>query len=173
LSVLTQTKIDKVVGLGAEGFKIAIYFENRPQITEYLELDELRPMQGGELDFILAHTSNNWRKLFNCFAKLVFALKPEDYASWQQLRDQSLLDQNSHFALLFSKPDLTLDDTIHIISGRTYAAKLNLPCELIWLTPQFAMNKHHKIIVSPYFDYRQLSNERLTQLVKLIQLLSN
>ncbi|MCU4677432.1 hypothetical protein N7931_17550 [Catenovulum sp. 2E275] len=155
------------IGFGDQQAQIAVYFEHRPPIDKYIEMDELTGLQPGELDFILANTSNNWRKVFNCFAKLIFALKPAQYTSWQMLRDDSLLTDNGQFALLFSKPDFN-QNRIHIIAGRTYAAKLNFEFELTWLTPHFAINQQYKLIVAPYFDYRQLTNERLAQLVKLI-----
>lgn len=157
------------VGFGSSEFKYAVYFEHKPPIEPYLAHTELTPLSKSELDFILANTSNNWRKIFNCFAKLSFALEPDHCKSWQALRDTQLLSEHQPFALLFSKPDLTQTETIHIISGRTYAAKLDLPVELTWLSPQFAINKKCKLIVSPYFDYRQLSNERLEILIKLIK----
>lgn len=157
------------VGFGNSEFKIAVYFEHRPPIERYLAQTELTPLTKGELDFILANTSNNWRKIFNCFAKLCFALDPNHCKTWQQLRDTQLLSESQNFALLFSTPDFAQTDTIHIISGRTYAAKLDFPFELTWLSPQFAINQQYKLIVAPYFDYRQLSNERLDTLVKLIK----
>lgn len=157
------------IGFGDPKFKIAVYFEHRPPIERYLAQTELTPLTKGELNFILANTSNNWRKIFNCFAKLCFAIEPNNCKTWQLLRDTQLLSENQNFALLFSTPDFSKSATIHIISGRTYAAKLNFPFEITWLSPHFAINQKHKLIVAPYFDYRQLSNERLDTLVKLIK----
>ena len=76
-----------------------------------------------------------------------------------------LFQRHSQEALLFSHPELNKNmDNIHIIAGKTYATALDLP-PLIWLDSYFAINKQHRIIVAPYPDYRQLSNERIARLV--------
>jgi hypothetical protein len=58
---------------------------------------------------------------------------------------------------------------VHIIMGKTYAKSLTLPHLLTWLDHEFAINIHNKLVVCPYFDYRQLSNIKLMRLVKLIK----
>ena len=63
--------------------------------------------------------------------------------------------------------------TIHdplIIAGKTYAAQLPL-LPLTWLDNYFAINKEARLIVAPYPDYRQLSNERIARLITLMQAL--
>lgn len=75
-------------------------------------------------------------------------------------------------------PDLGLAlDTqcLHLIAGRTLAKQLigqGLPAELCWLTPEFAIDPHRKILVTPFFDYRQLNNEKIGLSAKLLQLLA-
>lgn len=161
------------LGWGSANYQLAVYFENKPPVEVYHLSLGVNPLSHAEFSHIIQNSSNNWRKLFNCYAKLAFALDAKGFESWQNLRDAEMLGLKSEGALLFSKPNFELESNrIHIISGRTYAAKLNLPFELNWLSPQFAINTQFNCIVSPYFDYRQLSNERLAILVKLVKSLA-
>lgn len=164
------------VGLGDAGHRLAIYLANRPQLDAYPQLDELKALMPGELSHIVANTSNHWRKAFNVYAKLLDQLNwpgVQESGSWQQYRDHRLLQPGCGTALLFSQPDLTCAPSVaghrvHIVAGKTYAARLPLP-PLTWIDAYFAVNTKFRLIVSPYLDYRQLSNARLTQLVGLIQ----
>lgn len=160
------------VGLGDQGFKIAIYIANRPPIEPYPALDHLRPLIEGEIKHIADQTGNHWRKIFNVSAKFLFELQSDvEFKTWQMLRDQSLYQAESPIALLFSKPNLSEPNRIHIIAGKTYAQELGLE-NLLWLDPYFAIDKENKVIVCPYLDYRQLSNARISQLVGLVKNLS-
>ncbi len=147
-------------------------------MPEYLDLDYVKALQPAGIDIINSHCGNGWRKLFNVYAKLLFSLNPSLFsfqtqaASWQQLRDQQLLQQNSATSLLFSPPVLEpATDTIHIIAGRTYAKALvaqGLNSQLNWLNHEFAIDKNQRLLVCPYFDYRQLTNEKISYLAALI-----
>lgn len=114
------------------------------------------------------------RKAFNVYAKLLFDWYqlqgrknlPE---TWQAYRDLELFQSHSQEALLFSPPLFDKENSgIYIIAGKTYASSLNLP-PLIWLDTHFAINKEYRLIVAPYPDYRQLSNERIARLIELMQ----
>lgn len=162
------------IGLGATNSKINFYIANRPPIDDYPAMNELRSLVAGELAHIVKHTSNHWRKAFNVYAKLLFdwhrSTQPNYLpASWQDFRDLELFQPHSQEALLFSAPVLDKQAaTIHIIAGKTYAARLDLP-SLIWLDTYFAINKEYNVIVAPYPDYRQLSNERIARLIELMK----
>lgn len=164
------------VGLGDADSRLAIYLANRPQLDGYPQLDELKPLMPGELSHIVANTSNHWRKAFNVYAKLLGQLHwpgVQEAGSWQQYRDRRLLQAGCDTALLFSPPDLTATrlaqrQRVHVVAGKTYAAQLSLP-PLMWIDAYFAVNAEFRLIVSPYLDYRQLSNARLEQLAGLIQ----
>lgn len=70
---------------------------------------------------------------------------------------------------MFSAPQFESDkNAIHIIAGKTYAAQLALP-PLVWLDAYFAVNKEQRVIVAPYPDYRQLSNERIARLLEMMR----
>ena len=165
----------KPIGLGStsSNSNINFYIANRPPIDDYPVMDELRGLASGEIAHIVKHTSNHWRKAFNVYAKFLFdwySLQQRKNlpASWQEYRDTELFQPHSQEVLLFSAPDFNSHNTaIHIIAGKTYAANLDLP-PLVWLDAYFAVNREHRLIVAPYPDYRQLSNERIEKLITII-----
>ena len=188
-----------IQGLGDEQARFNVYCEHVPPLSRYQQLAKVEPVKAGELKDIGDSTSNHWRKIFNVYAKLQFELEPQQYETWQQLRDDWLLQANSYVSLLFqpSSFENSFDcnkvesnkvesskelkpEPIHIVMGKTYGVKL---CEkyfdrtgkeisLFWATPEFAICQSKNLIICPYFDYRQLSNIKITQLVGLINHLS-
>jgi hypothetical protein len=172
------------LGFGCQQFNLAVYIANRPNMLEYQDLSQLTSLTKGEISAIGQACGNGWRKVFNVYAKLLYALAPADFSfsksapSWQQYRDDYLLQQHSHTALLFTPPILEKSaKTLHIICGRTYAKHLlatgKLAVQFKWLDDEFAIDKTNNIIVCPYFDYRQLSNVKIERLAKLLNLLKN
>ncbi len=165
---------NNLIGLGSQTSSINFYIANRPPIDDYPVMNELRGLATGELAHIVKHTSNHWRKAFNVYAKLLFDWyqlqgRKDLPHTWQTYRDLELFQSHSEEALLFSVPQFAKDKpTIHIIAGKTYAAHLNLPA-LVWLDSYFAINKELRLIVAPYPDYRQLSNERIARLIELMR----
>ncbi|HEY7772873.1 MAG TPA: hypothetical protein VIC26_06815 [Marinagarivorans sp.] len=170
--------LTKWVGFGPTHFQLAIYIANRPVNPPYPVLNHLQALGTGELQHIVANNSNHWRKVFNVYAKLIWQLDHvnlkgtplKGVSTWQAYRDQHLLQAHSREALLFSPPNWR-DAQVKVITGKTYAASLPLP-PLVWLDAHFAINHKHRIIVSPYLDYRQLSNARIDKLVELIKALN-
>jgi len=188
-----------LAGLGGSNSRVAIYLANRPPFDDYPQLDVLRPMLGGEVDHIVRNTSNHWRKVFNVYAKFVFewsalAGSPlieecNGFKRWQDYRDRRLLQSGSVAALLFTAPNTDVvhpggrsatepkpsecinSECINIVAGKTYAQQLGLAAELVWLDAHFAVHVAKRIIVCPYLDYRQLSNERISRLIAYIQAL--
>ena len=168
-----------LAGFGDATATIRVYIANRPPMAEYADLTSVQPLHSGEIELINRACGNGWRKVFNVYAKLLFALDTKQFAftqqasSWQQYREQYLLQAASNTALLFSSQDLHADKkAIHIIAGRTHAKALldaGLPLQLNWLNHEFAIDQHHRVLVCPYFDYRQLNNEKLAQLAGLIK----
>lgn len=163
----------KPIGFGSANSNINFYIANRPLIDDYPMMKVLRGLATGELAHVVKHTSNHWRKAFNVYAKLLFdwyQLQQRNNlpSSWQEYRDLELFQPHSQEALLFSDPALTENNNcIHVIAGKTYAAHLRLP-PLIWLDAYFAINKEYRLIVAPYPDYRQLSNERIARLIEIM-----
>ena len=151
-------------------------------MSEYQNLDSVLPLTQGEIYAIGQACGNGWRKVFNVYAKLLYALDNRSFIhrdnapTWQQYRDEYLLQSNSQTALRFSSPRLCPSEkTVHIICGKTYAKHLlhseKLAVQLTWLDDEFAINNRHKLIVCPYFDYRQLSNIKIEKLALLLQAL--
>lgn len=169
----TTTSNNQLCGFGSTSSSINFYIANRPPIDEYPQMTELRGLALGELAYIVEHTSNHWRKVFNVYAKLLFDWHTRHQRknlpdTWQSYRDWELFQPDSQEALLFSPPQFGSNQlAIHIIAGKTYAATLNLP-PLVWFDAYFALNKEYRIIVAPYPDYRQLSNERIARLIELM-----
>lgn len=164
------------IGLGDPEASLIVYINKRPPLDEFDELDDIRAIRKNEISQIATLTGNHWRKIFNCYAKLAFELnnpawqiKDKGLAVWQQLRDEHLLTNNCDLLLSFSPPDLTNKSIIKIICGKTYFNDLSLALSVDWLDEHFAINREHQLLVSPYFDYRQLSNQRITQLADLIK----
>ncbi|MCS4309305.1 hypothetical protein M2404_003676 [Rheinheimera pacifica] len=150
-------------------------------MAEYADLVTIQPLHSGETELINRACGNGWRKVFNVYAKLLFALDTKLFAftqqaaTWQQYREQCLLQAGSNTALVFSTPDLQpAKETVHIIAGRTHAKVLleaGLAVQFSWLNNEFAVDKHNRVLVCPYFDYRQLNNEKLAFLARLIKAL--
>lgn len=176
---------NKLIGLGDSEFIIAFYVETRPALEPYYSLSHLQPLQQGDIKQIAEQCGNGWRKVFNVYAKFLFALPEQRFhfvsltQSWQDYREHYLCQPGSGCALLFCPPQLPLSesatskqrDSIHIIAGRSYAKKLmkqgKLQANLLWLNEQFAVDLSQRLIISPYLDYRQLSNQKISTLVKI------
>jgi hypothetical protein len=173
------------IGFGDNDFSFAVYIENKPNMLEYRGLDEVMSLVEGEINVINQACGNGWRKVFNVYAKLLYALDKKyfDYSekasTWQGYRDKYLLQAQSKTALLFSPPQLMSNiempnkKIVHIICGKGHAKALidsgKLVANLIWLDDEFAIDSENKLIVCPYFDYRQLSNIKIEYLADLLQ----
>jgi len=179
LAGISVTEIGLNVGFGCDSFELAVYIGNQPNMQEYHHLDTLQPLASGEVHAIGQACGNGWRKVFNVYAKLLFALDLQHfsfckgYNTWQQYRDALLLQKDSKTALLFSAPIFQQDNTLHIIMGRTYAKQLlasgQLQAQLHWLDEEFAIDTEQRLIVCPYFDYRQLSNVKIERLAAMLR----
>lgn len=169
--------MNNAVGFGDPKSLIRVYIDKRPNDDEYKRLDVVRPTRHGEIKDIGQRFGNGWRKVFNIYAKLLFALPTQWYPlsgareSWQLMRDTDLLQGSAGHALLFSAPALE-QAGVHIVMGKTYAQHLIdkglVPNDFIWKDAHFAKSTSANVIICPYFDYRQLTNERIDVLVSLI-----
>jgi len=171
-------------GFGCSKFTFAVYLANTPNMLEYQGIQSVNSLVTGEVNAIGQACGNGWRKVFNVYAKLLYALNPADFSfaqrapTWQKYRDEYLLQAGSETALLFSPPLCDKQaTTIHIICGRTYAKTLlssgQLQANLVWLDDEFAVDVTNRLIVCPYFDYRQLSNIKIERLSVILSELVN
>lgn len=174
----------KLVGVGDNQFTFAVYIANQPAMPEYASLNAVRAMQNGEINSIGQACGNGWRKVFNVYAKLLYALNTPDFIfstlapTWQGYRDEYLLQADSRTALIFSPPTEHLfvcglsNSVLHIICGRTYAKQLinngSIGLQLTWIDEEFAIDLTYRVIVCPYFDYRQLSNAKIKRLSAML-----
>ncbi|MGJ8580882.1 MAG: DUF6942 family protein [Psychromonas sp.] len=173
------------IGFGDKQFTFAVYIGNQPAMLEYESLTKIEALSKGDIEEISKVCGNGWRKVFNVYAKLLYALDKEHFTfsllapTWQSYRDDFLLQENSQTALIFSAPNLSKVNhqqiqftQLHIICGRTYAKQLIdsglLESQLVWLDEEFAIDVAQRIIVCPYFDYRQLSNIKIKRLSHLL-----
>ena len=169
------------IGFGDEAAKIKVYIGNKPNMFEYQQLSQCLPLASGEINAIGQMCGNGWRKVFNVYAKLLYALDPKYFPfsnkadTWQNFRDCCLLQQDSDTALLFSSPNFKDNDTIHIVCGRTYAKQILAQYDVTvqWLDDAFAIDKVNNLVICPYFDYRQLSNIKIERLAALIKSLKS
>ena len=176
-----------MIGIGDEYCKLAVYIGNRPPLEEYQILDSIIPVVDGELFRTGNETGNHWRKIFNVYAKFLYSLYSSQQAlmvnlhdsqRWQDYRDDILLQAHGRSMLLFSPPAFEKNESdIHIIMGKQYATELGFDREsseeLVIMDGDFAICKHKNLIICPYFDYRQLSNIKITQLVSLISMIND
>lgn len=161
---------DPIVGLGPTSAKIFIYIPHSPPCLHLSDLTELRPAVFGELKQIGIEAGNHWRKIINIAAKLGYAIDSDNQESWQCYRDHVLCQTISKVALLFNQQYLPNDTArVHVISGHQYSQQLTQDLELTRIGDDFACCASRNVIDSPYFDYRQLSNAKLSVLVDLVQ----
>lgn len=181
----TVTLVAKnLAGLGDTKALLNVYIANIPTFDFGAKGQSMHPLEEGDIYACGQACGNGWRKVFNVYAKLVYAaalptLGAKTFDSWQEYRDKKLLQVGSSTSLHFRPPaqisakhdqQTQLDSSsIHIVMGRTYAKTLDLGDQLVWLDEEFAINKERGIIVCPYFDYRQLSNIKIVRLVGLIE----
>lgn len=167
------------IGLGCSEFNFAVYIANQPNMAEFQNIDKIIALNKGEIYAIGQVCGNGWRKVFNVYAKLLYALEETTFPyknlshSWQEFRNDYLLQAKTKLALIFTPPQLNFkQSTIHIICGRSYAKELLaqrlITTNLIWLDHEFAIDRQQNLIVCPYFDYRQLSNIKIERLALLI-----
>lgn len=158
--------------------KFCVYIANRPPLDEYQYLESIKPLISGEVLYIAKSTGNHWRKIFNVYAKFVYAYQQskaiEKYETWQIFRDDCLLQEGSKLRLLFSKPNFehSSENEYHIIMGKQHAADLGFHEDdhqgMVRIDNDFVIWPERKLIVCPYFDYRQLSNIKIEKMIKLV-----
>ena len=175
--------------VGHSNLMIKVYLANRPPLAEYLNTDVIDHLPVGEISRIATETGNHWRKIFNVYAKLIYCLAEktnhpllQEYASWQEYREQALLQEGSNTELHLDNISLSTSlgkastgpvKTVRIVMGKSFSERLLVGVTVEWLDKDFAINNDLGIVVCPYFDYRQLSNIKIERLADLILTLQN
>ena len=175
------------VGLGDPQATLRVYLANRPSLEPFAYPGDVMPLADGDIAQINSHEGNHWRKIFNVFAKFLYELKftgTEDFSRWQDYRDTLMLQPGSQVALCYGVPGYgapcdeapSYGSTCNeapasqiILMGKQFAEECGFfkTNGAKWLDSRFAINDAG-VIVCPYFDYRQLSDERIRYLVSLL-----
>lgn len=163
-----QTNVIKD-GFGHPKPRWVLHIANRPELDKY-QHNIAFALTTGEAADIIQQTSNHWRKLFSIMAKISFALFETGCDSWQEYRDTKLLTDQGFEMISFETPDPQQECYYSIVAGYTYA-KTQLDVES--LMPLSACEKlllaeNKPLAVTPYFDWRQLTNEVLAHLIKVM-----
>ena len=80
---------EQLIGLGEQAFSVAVYVAKAPPMPYFATLHSVEPVINEQINTINQHCGNGWRKVFNVYAKVLFALPSEHYsfakqaASWQ------------------------------------------------------------------------------------------
>lgn len=177
-------------GIGDLTATIQIMVAKAPPMQEFACPVGIAPLLAGQVHQIGMHCGNGWRKVFNVYSKLVFALptswRPKsatsaDAQSWQQWRDNHLLQVGSGCALLFGEATALAalsqpaGVALRLIAGRQHARALvasGALLQLEWLDDEFAIDASRRTVVCPYLDYRQLSDAKIDRLMTLLSRLT-
>lgn len=161
------------IGLGDKNAKFRVYMGNKPDLA--FTMQGVMALSDGDIASISKANGNGWRKVFNVYAKLVYALGSDgpvnldEYSSWQAFRDNRLLRRNSNTALMFCPLNNGADPSVtHIVMGKQFALSHSWSNRLAWVDGVFACIPEKGVWVTPYFDYRQLTNARIIQLVEML-----
>ncbi len=160
------------VGLGDPQATLRVYLANRPSLEPFAYPGDVMPLADGDIAQINSHEGNHWRKVFNVLAKFLYELKfngTEDFSRWQDYRDTLMLQPGSQVALCYGVPRYEAPGSQIILMGKQFAEECGFfkTNGAKWLDSRFAINDAG-VIVCPYFDYRQLSDERIRYLVSLL-----
>jgi len=133
--------------LGTAHPRLILYLPHRPNALEQL-------VKAPSAEALIAANSNHWRKIVNLLAKI----SSPDESDWRRFRDEALF---SHIALCFT-PILRNTTGWHWIGGKENLQRFtSLPHEAAPLEhcPEVAIDCNRRILLTPYPDYRQLSNK--------------
>lgn len=156
-------------GFGNRHAKWLLHIANRPDLAEFAD-DNFRMLAIGEAKSVIENTSNHWRKVFSIMAKISFALFDTGCESWQQYRDTKLLTAEGFEAISYLPYQSGEHSSLAIVAGFQYASEQLADSQLV---AHHKYNKLKRVIaepcfVTPYFDWRQLNNELLAQLINMM-----
>ncbi len=138
--------------LGAARPTLILYLPHRPNGLERLQ-------QYPDAAELIAANSNHWRKIVNLLAKVACPITQE----WRHYRDTSLFQEN---ALSFA-PALANGECWHWIGGKDNLLRftgLQHRARLLGGAPGVSVDAERRLLLTPYPDYRQLSNAVVAQL---------
>ncbi|WP_160153869.1 hypothetical protein [Microbulbifer sp. ALW1] len=137
--------------LGSPEPSLILYLPHRPE-----GLDEL--INAPDAQRLMANNSNHWRKIVTLLAKVA-----SPHEEWRSFRDDVLFE---HTALCFSVRLQELD-AWHWIGGKDNLQRFSidgLNAKPLRAAPDVALDPEKQILLTPYPDYRQLSNATVTEI---------
>ncbi len=140
-------KMTSIDTLGCPEPRLALYLPHRPN-----GLSQLAAAPDSQR--LIDANSNHWRKIVNLLAKVA----SPDAEGWRQFRDEALF---RHTALCFTS---ILSDSAcwHWIGGKDNLQRfgsLGQSAEPLPGCPSVRIDAEKRLLLTPYPDYRQLSNE--------------
>lgn len=161
-------------------YLLQLYIPHRPTMAEYENLQDIQPINNGDIDKIIIACGNHWRKIFVIFAKIASAIDDREL-SWKTYLAEHLLQDSGSERLVFCEDLQFLDkepaSVIHIFSGKYCGDTAGHIQQCSEIAPGFFQNEKGQIFITPYFDYRQFSNAKIdffiTQLKPLLITINN
>ncbi|MZR63930.1 hypothetical protein [Alcanivorax sp. DP30] len=142
--------------LGNPDARLVLYLPHRPA-----GLDSFAHAPSAEV--IVAANSNHWRKIINLLAKVVSPVADD----WRAFRDSRLFNE----AALCFAPEVGGQEGWHWIAGQANRERFaGFECQARTLPDDtgIAVDWPRKLLLSPYPDYRQLSNQRVERIRALL-----
>ena len=113
---------------------------------------------------LVAANSNHWRKILNLLAKVACPVAED----WRRYRDQVLFQET---ALCFA-PVLAQGPCWHWIGGKENLLRftgLRHCARPLHGAAEIAVDPQRRLLLTPYPDYRQLSNARVEQVRRILR----
>ena len=157
--------------LGEAHAALTVCVEHQPRWPEPAFASGRSTLYPGELAKLVDANSNHWRKIFNVYAKLLYALRPDAATDWRALREQQLFQPGQQHGLRMGS---TLAEEVNqraglsLIAGKQYANALGLLNQATSLAPGIFLHDDRACLITPYFDYRALSDANITRLAQII-----
>ncbi|MCK0153077.1 hypothetical protein MWU49_05135 [Alcanivorax sp. S6407] len=143
--------------LGSPSARLVLYL---PHLPEGLESFCHAP----SAQAIVEANSNHWRKIINLLAKVASPVEQD----WRGFRDGPLFERT---ALCFV-PELQAGEEWHWIAGQANLLRfssLELDACPALEDPEVALDEGRRVLITPYPDYRQISNARVARIRALLE----
>lgn len=138
--------------LGSHRPRLVLYLPHRPNgLAQLVDAPDARAL--------VAANSNHWRKIVTLLAKIACP----DADGWRRFRDEALFQ---HTALCFA-PALVNTGSWHWIGGRDNLQRfpaLQHAARPLDDSPGVSIDPDRRLLLTPYPDYRQLSNALVSRI---------
>ncbi|WMS88499.1 DUF6942 family protein [Pleionea litopenaei] len=163
-----------LLGLGNPSARLRFVIENPPPMSQYQHLSTVLPLSTQQRAAIEQACGNHWKKIFACLAKISQPIFGEINETWQDYRQERLLRSRGNEALLFHHNELSLSDLlpesnrVTLVMGKRLSQLLAIEGNLCEKGDFFEV-ADTSVVITPYPDYRQLSNAKIDRLITLIK----